>query len=448
MSITDSLRRLVNSPGFKFILVMVLILVLTVPLLFVYLMVSERQSYARRAQAEVGQMWSRAQTVRGPFIVVPTTRTEELQTKDGIRKQLRRAYAIFLPEILNVTSDIRSERRRRGIFSVPVYRSTISFTGKFVQPITTAFDQSDTTLNWNEAVLVLTVADVRGIKKTAELKIGTGPDATSHRFRAGTGLNVATGIHVPITEGQAKTGFDFTFDLPLNGSRKMHFIPAGGETEVKIKSDWPHPSFTGAYLPDKRTVSETGFSATWTIPRLARGYGQTLHQNTIARLMNTKAFGVQLFQPVRFYSLAERALKYALGFVAIAFLAVFVMEIQSRRRVHWIQYLFVGLALIIFYLVLIGTAEHIGFDMGYLGAATATSALIGTYVGSVMRSLPRGAAVAGVLIIIYGLLYLLLRIEDYAMLIGSLAAFALLATVMFATRDVDWSRGGEQVKEG
>ena len=157
--------------------------------------------------------------------------------------------------------------------------------------------------------------------------------------------------------------------------------------------------------------------------------------------MTSSAFGIDFIQPVHFYRLAERALKYALGFIGIVFLAVFVIEIQSKRRVHWIQYLFVGLALVIFYLVLIGTAEHIGFEFGYLAAAVATSALIGTYFGIVVKSRLRGACLGVLVTGIYGLLYLLLRIEDYAMLIGSLAAFCLLATVMFATRNVDWSTG-------
>ena len=161
--------------------------------------------------------------------------------------------------------------------------------------------------------------------------------------------------------------------------------------------------------------------------------------------MQHTAFGVRFFQPVQFYSLAERALKYAQGFIAVVFFAVFVMEMQGARGVHWIQYMFVGLALAIFYLVLIGTAEHIGFEGGYLAAAGATSLLVGSYVGTITQSRGRGAQIFAIISIIYGLLYLLLRVEDYALLIGSLAAFAMLATIMFATRNIDWSRGGEAV---
>ena len=155
--------------------------------------------------------------------------------------------------------------------------------------------------------------------------------------------------------------------------------------------------------------------------------------------MNATKFGVSFFQPVKFYSLAERALKYAQGFLAIVFFAVFVLEMQSKRRVHWIQYLFVGLALVVFYLVLIGTSEHVGFEVGYLAASTATGVLVGSYIGTVTKSARRGLQIFGVIAVIYGLLYLLLRVEDYALLIGSVAAFLMLAAVMFATREIDWS---------
>ncbi len=442
MNIVDSIHRSVNSPAFKFILVIVLILALTIPLLFVALLVGERESFARQARSEVGRMWGSAQTVRGPYLIVPTSRVREVRTKAGVEQQTIREFAAFLPEELKVSSQVATENRKRGIFNVPVYRSTIRFEGRFIEPLIRGFEQTETKLHWPEAVLVMTLDDVRGIKQTAELMFPGG--AAGARFRAGVGVDENSriqGIHVPISSEAAQSGFKFTFDLALNGSSQIQFIPAGGETEVSIRSDWPHPSFTGAFLPDAREISDAGFSATWKVPRLARGIGQTIKLASMTHLMDSKSFGVSFYQPIRFYSLAERALKYALGFIGIIFLAVFVMEMKSRKRVHWIQYLFVGLALVIFYLVLIGTAEHIGFDLGYLAAAIATSVLVGSYFGTVVGKVSSGASLAAILGVIYALLFLLLRVEDYAMLIGSLAAFALLALVMFATRNVNWSKG-------
>lgn len=462
MAKTDSFGQLLRSPAFKFVVVVVLILLLSVPLLFAYVMVKEREQYADAAQREIGQMWGGAQTVRGPYVIVPTITERTVQTRDETRTEKIRSLAVLLPEELTITPVVRTELRSRGIFSVPVYRSEIAFQGRFDPPELRKISQAVNEILWQEAVLAIVISDVRGIKRTAEIDLG---EATASRFRAGLGIesdgleasphrNHSGSIHVPISEAQARQGFPFTFKLDLNGSDRLAFVPAGGETEVVARSDWPHPSFTGAFLPDTRTITDRGFEARWKIPRLARGHGQSLLTRQMQGLMEQTTFGVRFFQPVKFYSLVERALKYALGFIAIVFLAVFVTEIQSARRVHWIQYLFVGLALIVFYLILLGTAEHIGFEWGYLGAAAATALLVGGYIAAVTRSPPRGGVIAAVIALIYALLYLLLRVEDYAMLIGSIAAFVLLATVMFATRNVDWTRPsdgdglGEETKVG
>jgi len=443
MTLADNARDAVRSPAFKFIVVLILILALSIPLLFVYALVYEREQYARKATSEVGQMWANAQTVSGPYLIVPFESDREVRRNNQTEIKTIRRLLAFLPEDLSINGEIDSDVRKRGIFEIPVYRSQLSLKGKFNPPDWQRAAQSSDRILWSKAELVVLITDVRGIKRSATIDIA----GSSRPFRASAGVNGtgANGIHVPIIETQAKAGFAFAFDLALNGSRSLSVVPAGGETDVELKSDWAHPSFNGQFLPETRNISDAGFDAKWLIPRLARGQGQERVINQVRQLQSTQAFGVGLYQPVRFYSLAQRALKYALGFVAIAFLAVFVMEIQSRQRVHWIQYIFVGLALVIFYVLLIGTAEHVGFDLGYAGAALATSLLIAAYFGTVVRSVWRGAVLFALLATIYALLYLLLRLEDYALLVGSIAAFVLIGTVMFATRNVDWSRAAYAV---
>jgi len=439
MSMEDSLKQAIRSPALKFIIVLALILILTVPLLFVYALVSERQGFADGAESQVAQMWARTQVVSGPYVVVPNVRTREVTRGDETRLEQIRRYAVFLPEDLDVKADVRSETRRRGIFEVPVYRSDVAVKGRFVAAEARAFLADGADMRWDDAVMVFLVSDVRGIRRGADVSI----DGQAMPFRAGTGLAQATGaaIHVPLSQATAETGFSLDFKLQLNGSSALQFVPAGGDTNLAMQSDWPHPSFVGSFLPETRAISDAGFSARWAIPRLARGTGQVRDLKSIGQLASAKPFGVALFQPVKFYSLAERALKYAMGFIAVAFFAVFVMEIQSGLRVHWIQYIFVGLALVVFYVLLIGTAEHMGFDRGYAAAAVATAVLIGSYVGTVTSSAFRGVLLAAILALIYALLFLLLRLEDYALLVGSISAFVLIATVMFATRNVDWSTG-------
>ncbi|MEL6299639.1 MAG: cell envelope integrity protein CreD [Pseudomonadota bacterium] len=441
MSTSDTARRILSAPSFKFVLVLVLILALTIPLLFVYALVYEREQRARQATTSISQMWGGRQTMAGPYIAVPTERARVSGAGANAQTVTERNFAVFLPETLNVTSDLKTEERRRGIFTVPVYRSTHAFEGRFAPATAEKISQSVDRVLWQEAVIVVLVSDVRGIVEgiTAELG-GLG----SRAFRAGSGLQGRHGgaIHIPVSEQEASNGFSFKFSLGLRGSQVARFMPAGGDTNVAMAADWPHPSFSGGFLPDSRSISEAGFEATWSIPRLARGTAQTQLVSNLGGLRVSRSeFGVDLFQPVRFYSLAQRALKYAIGFIGIAFFAVFIMEVQARRRVHWIQYLFVGLALVIFYVLLIGTAEHIGFDLAYLAASTATSLLIGVYFGSVVGSRLKGFVLFALLGIIYALLYLLLRLEDYALLVGSIAAFVTIAIVMFVTRNIDWGRG-------
>ena len=443
MSVSDTARAFFNAPAFKFVVVLFLILALSIPLIFVYVLFAEREQRAREATSSISQSWGRSQILSGPYLVVPVETAREERVGNTTRTINVTTLQIFRPERLDVEANLETEVRRRGIFSVPVYRSKLAFDGAFAALDDKAKSGSGRWL-WNDAAMVLIVSDVRGIKATASAELGP---LGRRQFRAGSGAAGHGGgigaIHIPVTEAEATAGFAYQFELALNGSQGMQFSPAGGDTKIAVKSDWPHPSFDGAFLPDNRTITDASFDATWTIPRLARGTSQMERVPALASLRAPSAFGVKLFQPVRFYSLAQRALKYAVGFIGVVFFAVFIMEVQARRRVHWIQYILVGLALVIFYVLLIGTAEHIGFDAGYAIASIATAALIGIYFGTVVNSRLRGFALFSLIAAIYGLLYLLLRIEDYALLVGSIAAFLTIATVMFVTRNIDWSRGIE-----
>ncbi len=437
-SFLEIMQGLTRTPAFKLCILFFVLLCLTIPWGLLYALNYDRESFASKAQTTVGNMWGAEQSVVGPFLIVPTITNREIRQGKKTVIEKKRQFAVFLPEKLKVNSDVKTEIRKRGIFSIPVYKSTINFSGSFNPPETTRIQRAVDEIIWEEAVLAVFINDVTAIKKTAILNLN---NTQSLQFRAGSGLGNShpAGIHAPITAEQAKGSFNFSFPLHLNGSSGLKFVPAGGETTNTIKSDWPHPSFTGTFLPEKRTITDKGFEATWIIPRLARGQTQALLADHPGAALANTVFGVNFYQPVGYYNLVERALKYALGFIAIAFFTVFIMEIQSRKRVHWIQYIFVGLALIIFYLVLLGLSEHLGFEISYAASSLASATLIGTYIASTLKSRIHGISIFCVMTLIYALLYLLLRAEDYAMLLGSLAAFTLLTIVMFTTRNIDWS---------
>lgn len=438
MSSSGSFSRLVASPAFKFIILGVLTLVLMIPLLLVYFVVDERESYSRQATTEVGRKWGRQQSFAGPYLIVPIERDINRVDRQGNKTLFKETkFAVFLPERLDVAADIKAHELARGIYKIPVYKSTVAYKGNFKPASFESFERDNYQIRMDEAVLTVQISDIRAIKKTTDVKLGE----ISRRFEAGVGFTTqkASGIHVRVDTGALKAGFDFEFELPVNGTNYLQIEPSGGETGVSMTSDWPHPSFIGNFLPSERDISAKGFSAKWHVPQLARGQGQVHSINTIKPLMKHNLFGVKLYQPIGFYDLVGRALKYAIAFISTVFLLVYVMEVYVGRPVHWIQYVFVGFALLIFYLVLLGLAEHVGFEIAYGLASVATSLLIGLYTASALQSIAKGLFLGGMLIAIYALLYLLLRVEDYALLIGSLSGFFMLAGLMFMTRNVDWS---------
>jgi len=438
MSATSSISRLTASPAFKFIVLGLLTLVLMVPLLLVYLVVDERERYSRQATQEVGRKWGRQQNFVGPYLIVPLERNAQRIDRQGNKSTFKEnRLAIFLPNQLDIKANVKASELKRGIYKIPVYKSSLNYQGSFKPSLFENFKRDNYQVRLEDAVLAMQISDVRAIKKTTNVTL----NEIQRQFEAGVGIPSQTtpGIHVKIDQTALTSGFDFSFELPVNGTNHLQFEPSGAETHVSMTSDWPHPSFIGNFLPEKRDISANGFTAKWHVPQLARGQGQVRLSSKIGTLMPQNLFGVRLYQPVGFYDLVSRALKYAIAFIATAFLLVFIMEVYVGRPVHWIQYVFVGFALLIFYLVLLGLAEHVGFEIAYALASIATSILIGLYTASALQAPKKGLALGTILLAIYGLLYLLLRVEDYALLIGSLSGFFMLAALMYMTRNVDWS---------
>jgi len=302
----------------------------------------------------------------------------------------------------------------------------------------------------DKAVLVVGTGDVRALQHEVSLSLDSGtpipfePGPASLTVQSGsfkTATTASSGINAGIPPSKWRKGFSFQIPLSLNGSTAAYVAPAGQSTSVSLSSNWPHPGFTGAFLPDTRTITNTGFEADWSIPYLARGIPKTLVTGRLP--LQSKLLGVKFVEPVNFYQTISRSLKYAIGFISLTFLAVFVLEMRSGWRFHWIQYALVGLALIIFYVMLLALAEHVGYGFAYLLAASAATVLNAVYVGTSLRSRAAGTVMFAVLAIIFGVLFALMREQDYALLIGSVIAFLALAVTMFVTQRIDWTGQGE-----
>jgi inner membrane protein len=259
----------------------------------------------------------------------------------------------------------------------------------------------------------------------------------------GGSVNIGAGVHAPLGLDGPISGLDYSLDLRLRGTDSIRLAPVGRQSEIAMRSDWPHPNFAVGMLPSERSVSDGGFEATWRVPYLARPAPQswTLERDGYYRF-GGEMVGVGFVEPVDFYALVERSLKYGLMFIAVTFLVVFVLETLSPHRIHIVQYCLVGLVLVMFFVLLLALSERIGFGAAYLVAAGATTLVVATFIGLALASLMRGALAALSLAATFALLYAILRLEDFALLAGAIVGFVALSGLLFATRKVDWSGTG------
>lgn len=430
-----------NSAIARLVVMGALTVGLLVPLMWVYGIVAERSARRNGAVAEVGATWGGAQVVGGPVLAVPYSYT---WTDASGRQQPGSNTIYFLPRDLQIDGALGTETRRRGIFEVIVYRTNLKLRGTFVRPELEAVRPIPERIDWEQASLHINVSDPRGLTRRATLNWRgqtvplSGSTGDVGLFRSGLrGLVPALG---PTAAG---TAIPFEVILDLNGTRDLRFLPAAGETTVSLTSAWPHPSFVGAALPDSRRIENNGFSAVWRVQEFGRPYPSRwtsgeMNRDQLAELAAKSAFGLSLVQPVDIYQQAERAVKYAVLFIVLTFLVFFLWEVFSATLLHPMQYAFVGFALCVFYLLLVSISEHAGFDVAYTLSSLVTTLLIAGYARAVLGGTRQALSVCAALVTLYGFLYLLLRLEDYALLAGSVGLFLVLALVMFITRKMNW----------
>jgi inner membrane protein len=446
----EGLGRIMRTPTFKFILVGILILVLSIPLLLVYLLVYERSSRSVEVVREISSHWGRDQALQGPYLIVPYTVKIVSKQDEKSVERLQERHAIFLPETLTLKGNAQTSVKHRSIFNVTVYQTKLAADGKFAAPAIEEIDPDVSAVRWRDSVLAFGLTDVSGLKEAGNLAIGS----QSHAFEPSLGVaGVQTnGIHTKPFRGMDASAqglkdkpeaFEFHTELSFNGTSSLSFAPVARTTTVNLESNWGSPSFTGAFLPGTCKVTPDGFSAEWKVPHLARSVRQAWTETPSnyghIEPFNNYLFGAKFFVPVDYYNLTDRAAKYGMMFILVTFCTILVMELRSPVRVHAVQYIFAGIALIFFYVLQLSFAEHIGFTPAYIIAATATGSMLSVYTGMAFRNAGRGAVMLALFAFLYGLLYLILRLEDYALLAGAIAGFILITIGMFATLRVNWS---------
>jgi inner membrane protein len=403
---------------------------------------------------EVSRTWSNPQVAGGFILSVPYT---VASTNDYGKPITIERVARFLPETLAIDGRLVTEFRHRSLFEVPVYTAHLTMNGTFRRPNLAALRIDETTARFHDAWLTIGVGDLRGVNQGVSVTWNGAALATSPSIdTAGIGSQ-AIDVKIPglaplsapssatPAAGQAGDAAEIPFvvKIDLKGTQQINFQPGGRTTTVHLSSTWPHPAFAGAFLPEAPKVSDAGFDAEWRLSHLGRGYPQAwrdeeMRPQQIEQAAVASRFGVQLITPVDIYHRVERSTKYGGLFILLTFCTFFVVELLQRRPLHPVQYLLVGAALTLFYLLLLSLSEHIGFAFAYLAAAVATIGVIGMYAGHVLGGFWQGTRMVAGLSLLYGFLYVLLQLEDYALLVGSISLFLILAAVMYATRRVDW----------
>jgi inner membrane protein len=439
---TVSFIDLIRNPIISRIFMMgFLILALLIPASMISSLIDEREGRRNQVIREINSRWALGQTIAGPMLEIPykifheTKQFENGKEKKTLTSEIRTAY--FLPDRLEVTGEIYPETRCRGIYKSIVYTAGLQIKGEFLFPDFERWKIPNENIIWDDATFSFGITDMRGINKNIEVqwndshltpKPGIKDEAIFSR-----------GISTNVTMNKDKKEKNrFSMKLDIRGSKTIDVLPLGRKTNIQLSSTWTTPSFNGAFLPKKRVINDKGFRAEWEVFDFNREFPQQWKEYKNWNIPQSK-FGLALYVPVDEYQKTTRSIKYAILFIALTFLAFFLfIEMLNKKRIHPIQYLLVGFALCIFYLLLLSLSEHLGFDMAYLISSLSIVGLTTVYTRSICQTLSLTALMASIFTGLYGFLYVILRLEDYSLLMGSVGLFGILAAVMIITRKIDW----------
>jgi len=407
------------------------IALLLIPLTMIQSLITERQKYRDEVVNEINKSWATSQVVAGPILTIINNRLVENQEGN---KYLSRNNYHLLPENLKYEAELIPETRYRGIYDVTLYEANIRISGYFDFNKIKMVKYEELLLNLEENYLSISISDLKGIQENLifnwnnEKKEVNPGLITKDIFRNGFTTSVN------INKNDKKYNFDLT--IKLKGSENLEFIPLGKTTEVLVKSNWNNPSFTGNFLPSSREINRDGFTAKWNINHFNREYPQEWLNNKYD--LYPSAFGVNLLVPVDEYQKTMRTSKYGIMIILLTFVSFFMIELFSKEVLHPIQYLLVGLSLVIFYSILLSLSEYLLFQYSYLTASILVVCLISVYTSNVYSNYKLGMFIGAFLILFYGFMYIILQLQDYSLLLGNIALFIVLATIMYLTRKINW----------
>jgi inner membrane protein len=431
----------------------ILILILSLITFSIQGLIRDRINHKSKALNTVSKQWGQTQVLMGPYIKLPYEKVVEVnqtaarESAMKVRTEVYRDYLYLLPKKISTSAKLDTKSLYKGIYQQNVYHADTKLTGYFEFSDEDLYKLNGKKIIWNEASFSFNIGDIKSLKNEPVLSVNNTDLNLNNVEKVANFYQLSS--RKPYLKGPnfLKSKFEFSLDLNLNGSRAFYLVPVARENIVKMDANWADPNFNGAYIPEERTISDAGFKAKWQIFNLNNDY-QSLLGGAFDQLYNanigsayhdnSSIFGVELYSPVDIYTKSKKTLKYSLLFITLTFSLYFFIEVLFKQRLHPIQYLMIGMAVSIFYLLLLAFAEHIGFDLAYLIAALAAISLIGTYTYFIMSKPKIAASAIALITLLYGYLYLLLQLNDYSLLFGSIGLFIVLAIIMLASRKIDW----------
>ena len=433
-----------NSILIKGIITGLLILVMLVPTFFINNLIEERKTLQEEVVKEVSSKWASAQTISAPFITVPYT--EQVVNTEGKVENVKKHF-IIIADKLDTKGNIFPEVRKRSIYKVLLYRSDIKFVGNF--KLTIPQDINLANADFANAKICFALSDYKGIEEELNINFNNQKINMLQGLPVNDFGTVGASAPITITAANLQAGINFDMQVKIKGSQQLHLLPLSTSSKFTLSSKWKSPSFDGNSLPQEHETNDSGFVAKWNFNSVNLPYAAITKEGTMklketsvtregAVITKETAFGVTLVQPADQYSKTTRSAKYAILLIGLSFALFFIVELLQKKPLHPVQYLLVGLALVIFYTLLLSIGEYIVFDFAYLIAALATITLITFYAKSHFSSWKSASIFAALLACLYSFVFILIRLEEAALLVGSIGLFIILALVMYGSRKINW----------
>lgn len=433
-----------NSITARMLVVGFLLLVLLIPLEFVKSLINERAYRQEEVVREINEKWGNEVLLSGPIVKIPykviseekifNEKSNSYYTKT--KETIENAY--FFPDKLKIASQVDTKPLNRSIYESVVYSAAIDVKGNFPKIDFSNTDISDENILWEKATVLLKTSNLKGIKTTPVVHLASEALSMTPQYSTEY-LNTIQSNYIPNAKEIFAAPLVFSFDLKINGSESLKFLPIGKETDATMKSNWHSPSFDGNFLPEdtNKEISKDGFTATWRVLQINRQFEQSFFGHLPD--LSASAFGTKLIIPVDEYQKSERTAKYGFMVIGLTLLVFLLIQLVSKIYIHPFQYVMIGLALVMFYTLLISISEHSNFFKAYAIAAFSVLALITVYSRAILKGFKFPLLICASLASLYGFIYVIIQLENYALLVGSIGLFLILAIIMFASRRIDWN---------